>query len=119
MELDAVLQDYCAAWSTSDQATRAVLLERAWAEDGVYCDPSARVEGRAALDAHIGGMHAKLPGTRIALSTGVSQHHGCLYFGWQMITAEGEVRINGVDFAELADDGRIARVTGFFGPPGT
>ena len=118
MEPDAALQDYCLAWSTADDDARAALLARVWADAGVYSDPSAQVRGRAALHAHIGGMHAKMPGTRIVLSTQVSQHHGYLYFGWQMITADGDVRIDGVDFAQVDENGRIAQIVGFFGPPG-
>ena len=119
MAPDAALKDYCLAWSTADDDTRAALLEKVWAEDGIYSDPSAEVRGRTALHAHIGSLHAKMPGTQIVLSTDASAHHGYLYFGWQMITAEGEVRINGVDFAQIDDTGRIAQIVGFFGPPGT
>ena len=47
---------YIDAWNTPDDARRRALLERAWADDGTYTDPTARVAGRAALHAHIGGF---------------------------------------------------------------
>jgi len=34
-----------------------------------------------------------------------------------MLGADGAVAMEGVDFGELADDGRIAKIVGFFGPP--
>ena len=118
MELDAILKDYCSAWCEADTARRDAFLERAWAENGVYRDPTAEVSGRAELSALIGGLHTKMPGVTLEQTTGVSQHHNCIYFGWRVVLASGDVLVEGVDFGELAPDGRIARITGFFGPPG-
>lgn len=118
MTLDETLNDYAAAWSAADDDARATLLARVWAKDAVYCDPQAKVEGRDALHAHIGAMHAKLPGARVELTTGVSLHHDRLYFGWRMVLADGVVRVEGVDFGTLDPEGRISGITGFFGPPG-
>jgi hypothetical protein len=38
-------------------------------------------------------------------------------FTWAMVTADGKEQTRGMDFGELAPDGRIRRITGFFGPP--
>ena len=119
MTVDETVGIYASAWCEADAAARQALLERVWAQDGVYQDPTADVQGRDALVAHIGGFHASMPGARIELSTGVSQHHGNIFFGWRLVTAEGATAVDGVDFGVLAPDGRIARITGFFGPPGT
>jgi hypothetical protein len=40
---------YAAPWDARDDGERRALLERAWADDAVRRDPTARVEGREAL----------------------------------------------------------------------
>ena len=34
---------------------------------------------------------------------------------WEIVSPEGSVAITGVDYAELAPDGRLQSVSGFFG----
>ncbi len=113
---DDTVAAYGAAWNEQDEAARRVLLERSWADDGVYCDPSGRAEGRSALVGHIGGFHARMPGSRIELTSGVDEHDGLLRFAWQMVGPDGAVALDGIDFGELGADGRLERIVGFFGP---
>ncbi len=113
-----VVQAYGDSWNELDEAKRRVLLEQAWADDGVYTDPSADLHGREALIAHIGAFHKDgMPGVRIIPSSGVDEHHGRLRFTWRMEGADGSTIIEGIDFGELARDGRLQRIVGFFGPP--
>jgi hypothetical protein len=37
-----VVAAYGAAWNEPDEDARRKLLDQAWADDGVYCDPTAR-----------------------------------------------------------------------------
>jgi hypothetical protein len=74
-----IVASYAAAWA---------------AHDGLYWDPTALVEGREALLAHIGGFHERMPGARVGPATGVDAHGGDLRFG----------------------DGRLKRIVGFFAP---
>jgi hypothetical protein len=111
-----IVASYAAAWDAHDEGERRALLERAWADDGVYCDPTALVEGREALIAHIGGFHERMPGARIESTTGVDAHGGHLRFGWRMLDPQGAIALEGIDFGELGDDGRLKRIVGFFGP---
>ena len=46
----------------------------------------------------------------------VDSHHEFLRFGWELVGPDGAVALAGLDVAEVADDGRLRRVTGFFGP---
>jgi hypothetical protein len=110
---------YAAAWNEQDEDARRALLERSWTDDGVYCDPSGRAEGRAALVGHIGGFHARMPGNRIEMASAVDEHDGLLRFAWQMLTPDGAVALDGMDFGELDGDGRLKLIVGFFGafPP--
>jgi hypothetical protein len=115
--VEEVVALYASAWSAPDAAERRCALERAWADAGVYADPTARVEGRDALVEHIGGFHAQMPGARIVLTSGVDAHHDAVRFTWALRAADGTTVTEGIDFGELAADGRLRRITGFFGPP--
>jgi hypothetical protein len=111
-----IIASYAAAWEAHVEGRRRALLERAWAGDGAYCDPTALVEGREAPIAHIGGFHERTPGARIAPTTGVDAHGGHLRFGWRMLDPQATVALEAMDFGELGDDGRPERIVGFFGP---
>jgi len=108
---------YAAAWLETDEAKRRRLLEAAWADDGVYTDPTAHVEGRDALVAHIEGFLVQMPGARIRPTSGVDVHHDRLRFTWLMDGADGKPMMEGIDFGEVGPDGRLRRIVGFFGPP--
>ena len=110
-----VVSWYGAAWNAAEDERRE-LLERSWSDDGVYCDPGARAEGRDALITHIGDFQAKLPGHRIDLTSGVDEHDGRFRFSWELRGPDDRPVTQGIDFGVLSDDGRIASITGFFGP---
>jgi hypothetical protein len=107
---------YAAAWDEHDEAARRELLERSWADAGVYCDPTAVVEGREALVAHLGAFLASGAGARVVVTSGVDEHDGFLRFAWQVVGADGSLQFEGMDFGELDEDGRLRRIVGFFGP---
>jgi SnoaL-like domain len=113
--VEEVVALYAAAWNEPDTAARRRVLERAWADAGVYADPTARVEGREALVTHIAGFQAQMPGARIIVTSGIDEHHGALRFTWSLRAGDGSTVTDGIDFGELADDGRLRRITGFFG----
>jgi hypothetical protein len=46
----------------------------------------------------------------------VDLHHGRLRFAWKLTDASGRTVVEGIDFCELASDGRLRRIVGFFGP---
>ena len=116
MTVDEVVSAYGAAWNEPDDAARRALLQNAWSDDGVYCDPTATAEGRERLVEHIGGFHQQMPGARIELASGVDEHDGWLRFAWTMLGPDGTPMMDGFDVAELAADGRLRRIVGFFGP---
>ncbi|MFM0342276.1 nuclear transport factor 2 family protein [Paraburkholderia fungorum] len=118
MTLDEIVSTYCAAWNEKDEVARTAMLEKAWGDSGVYEDPTGVVPpGRASLHAHIGAFHQAYADARIVRTSGADQHHGKIYFTWQMVMPDGTVAIDGRDFGELDASGRIAHIIGFFGPP--
>ena len=117
VELDAILAAYGDAWNEKDHARRIALLEVCWSSNGSYMDPSSSANGRQELADHIGGFHMQIPGARVELTSGASLHNDRIYFSWRLITKEGQVAIDAVDFGKLSEDGRIQEIVGFFGPP--
>ncbi len=112
-----IVAAYGAAWNETDAGKRRTLLEPAWADDGVYVDPVSHGAGRDALIEIIAGFHAQSPGSKIVITSGIDQHHDVIRFAWAMRTADGKNAIEGIDVGELAPDGRLAKITGFWGAP--
>jgi len=113
--LKTVIDSYVAAWNEPDPDRRLAALHIAWAADGAYQDPTGEATGRQALSDHIGGVVASVPGARVEITSGIDRHHDSLRFAWRMCAADGSVLVEGIDFATLAGDGRLASLTGFFG----
>jgi hypothetical protein len=112
---DAAVVAYCAAWNTVDKTERDRLLEQSWAADGSYGDPeSSFVTGRVALGKMIAEFQRGHPGAYFRCSA-PQQHHGFMRVTWILFGPDGVERWHGTDFSELAADGRIRRVVGFFG----
>ena len=97
MELGDAVATYGAAWNETDSVARRRLLDRAWADAGVYCDPTGRAEGRDALHAHIAGFQEQFPGARIDLRSGSDEHDGYFRFAWALVDAEGSTAMEGFD----------------------
>ncbi len=70
---------------------------------------------RDELVAHIAGFHAMMPGQTIDMVSAVDAHDEVFRFAWVMRDGD-EVTLEGMDFGEVAPDGRIQRIVGFFGP---
>jgi hypothetical protein len=124
--LDEVVLAYIEAWSTPDEALRRELLDVSLADDVSYSDPAYEVRGKEEIASHIGrslggeAYDGAGAGARIPISSGIDYHHGVFRFSWVMIDPQERlVLLEGMDFVELAADGRLQRITGFFGafPP--
>lgn len=115
-DIHDVLDAYGRAWREPDDALRLILLETAFADDGLYQDPSANANGRTALSEHISGVLETYPGSRVEITSGVDRHHDKIRFTWHMRSANGAIAIEGIDFGEIGADGRLTSIIGFFGP---
>ncbi len=114
----AALQNYFKAWNEPDTEKRAALLQSAWTENGTYTDPTAHVEGRDALVAHIGGFLSdpQFKGASLQQKSEIDFHHHTFRFEWTMNDASGNPIVVGMDYGEFNDDGAITKIVGFFGP---
>ena len=112
------IQNYVKAWNTTDANKRAELLKTAWAETGIYTDPTAHVEGRDALNEHIGQALSspQFQGASLAQGSEIDIHHQVFRFEWKLNDASGQPLVAGMDYGEFDDQGVITKIIGFFGP---
>lgn len=106
--LDAFVQ----AWNEPDDGLRRSLLERAWADEGKFVDGSGRVEGRAALHAHIGNLLGRWPTRRLRSRGWLEQMGGRSGFRWTLQGQPGS-EVHGYALTEVDDAGRLTDVACF------
>ena len=116
-DITATVETYFAMWNETDRTARTALIERAWADDASYVDPMLEAEGHAGLDQMVAGVQAQFPGHRFRRLSGVDVHHDRVRFAWDLVAPDGAVTVAGVDVGQLAADGRLRSITGFFGDP--
>jgi hypothetical protein len=118
-DVTTIVDTYFAMWNETDPAARSTYIEQAWASDARYMDPLLEADGHDGLSQMVDGVHAQFPGHRFRRLSGVDVHHDRVRFAWDLVAPDGAVTVAGIDVGELADDGRLRSITGFFGePPG-
>ena len=116
-DITTVVDAYIAMWNETRPAARRAIVERAFSDDGTYLDPMMAGAGPAGIDAMLAGAQEQFPGVRFELVSGPEQHHDRVRFTWRMLGGNGTGEVaRGVDFATLAEDGRLRSVTGFLEP---
>ena len=108
---------YFEMWNEPDQGRRAERIAEAWAEDCRYADPLFEANGHAELSAMVAGVHAQFPGHQFIRASRIDAHHDQVRFAWELADADGRIAAAGIDVGELAPDGRLRRVAGFFEEP--
>jgi hypothetical protein len=114
-DLTEIVDTYLAGLNETDDDQRRQLIERAWSTDCLYIDPGHEARGRRAIGALAAGVQEQLPGHRFRRTSAVDAHHDQARFAWELVAADGAVAVAGLDVAEVHGDGRLRRVTGFFG----
>lgn len=115
-DITPTIDAYLAMWNEEDPAKRAELVEQAWTTDARYRDPLLEADGHDGLDAMVAAVHGQYPGHRFRRTSGVDAHHDAARFGWELVAPDGSVTVAGIDVAQVASDGRLDAITGFFGP---
>lgn len=118
-DLTITVDAYLAAWSEPDTDRRAQLIANVWAHDGRLVDPPLTGEGHGGISAMAEALQQLYPGHRFRRVSDVDAHHDSLRFAWELIGPDGAVALEGLDVGQVADDGRLVRITGFFGPLAT
>lgn len=115
-DINSTVNAYIAGWNEADPERRRALVAEAYADDARYLDPHFSGEGTDGIAAMIAGVQEQFPGHRFELVDGPDAHHDRLRFTWQLEGPDGPVAV-GTDFARVAEDGRLADVTGFLALP--
>jgi SnoaL-like domain len=110
-----IVDTYLAAWNEQDGQARAQLIQQAWTREGRYVDPMLAAEGHAAISEMVAAVHSKFPGHVFRRTSGIDAHNGQVRFGWELAAPDGAITVAGLDVGELGADGRLTRITGFFG----
>lgn len=115
-DITALIDSYLAAYGDPDKARRTESVKRIWRQDAQLADPPLAAQGQEQIVALADALQAQFPGHRFRRSSGIDAHHGCARYAWQLVNPDGRVVLEGSDFAQVDDRGRLAKITGFFGP---
>jgi|RhiMetdeSRZDD1v2_1073273.scaffolds.fasta_scaffold2344989_1 hypothetical protein len=112
----AIVDAYFAMWNEEDVEKRAQHIKEAWTNSGRYCDPARDATGHTALNEMVSAARPHFPGHIVRRTSGIDAHHDQLRFSWDVVGPDGSVPVAGIDVGVVASDGRLERITGFFGP---
>jgi hypothetical protein len=110
-----IIDTYIDMWNEQDADKRRVLIDKAWADEPSYLDPQLEAEGRDGLSDMVATVHQHYPGHVFRRRSDVDVHHDRIRFAWDLVAPDGAVFVAGIDVGEVAEDGRLRRITGFFG----
>jgi hypothetical protein len=78
-------------------------------------DPPLEGEGYAGLSEAADLVNTHYAGHTFRRVSGIDTHHEFVRYGWELVGPDGNPVIAGIDVGEVAPDGRLRKITGFFG----
>jgi hypothetical protein len=114
-DVESIIDGYFACWNTTDTDERERFVRRYWGSGARLVDPLVDVTGHDAIIATMAMFHDTYAGSSFRRSAGIDVHHHIARWGWEMVDAEGNVTLDGLDVALIGDDGTIGYCVGFFG----
>jgi uncharacterized protein YndB with AHSA1/START domain len=102
------------AWGDPDGATRRELMESCATPRVEFRDAFSATVGLDDLLANLDAVQVFMPGITLSRSGDVRLSHGTALVSWTAGQANGETMGRGTNVVDLAPDGRIARVVGFW-----
>jgi hypothetical protein len=113
--MTATIDAHLAAYGEPDAASRATQVAAIWSVDGELIDPPIDGRGHDGIAALGDIIQAHYAGQRFRRTSTVDAHHGTARYAWALVAPDGSTTLSGLDVAEFAADGTLARVVGFFG----
>jgi uncharacterized protein YndB with AHSA1/START domain len=111
------VDDWFAAWSTTDPAARNVALARVASPAVRFRDKWSLTNDLDDLTAHVAAFHQFMPGLRIEREGDVRRCQDMVMAQWRAGGADGVERGRGTSVFTLHPNGRIESVTGFWNTP--
>jgi SnoaL-like domain len=111
-DFTALVDRYIAVWNETDPGRRRALIAQTFTEGTHFVDPLQEAEGQAGIEALVSGAQERFPGYRFRRAGAVDGFRDRVRFRWELVPDNGEVFVDGTDFAQLVD-GRLDKVTGF------
>jgi len=113
--VDALAERWFAAWNEADAAARRRAFRTLVTDDVLFQDAYSLTRGFDDLDAHVAGAKVHMPGITMEKSAATRQCQGTALVEWVAKLPDGKPMAKGTNVFELAPDGRIERVVGFWG----
>lgn len=116
-QLDVLIDTYLEAYGEPDGDRRSELIGRVWSADGRLIDPPFDGAGHMWISTMADALQGQFPGHTFRRTSEIDGHHGFARYEWELLPPDGSPPLSGLDVAELADDGTLRRVVGFFSAP--
>jgi hypothetical protein len=94
---------------------RGCALDSALDASATYIDPTTDVAGVQSLSDAIDNFQKSAPKASLVIRSGLDARAGELRFAWELLN-DGASALKGLDFMELAKDGRILTIRGYWEP---
>ena len=115
-DITHVVDAHLAALCEPDADARLAAVRELWSDAGRMADPPIEGEGHDGIAAIGAALQQQFPGHAFRRTTAVDAHHGFLRYEWDLVDPAGTAVLSGTDVGVVGEDGRLARVVGFFGP---
>jgi len=113
--VEDVVRVYGSAWNEEDAEKRLCALDQSMIDTATYVDPTIDTANLPDLADAIGDFQLSAPKASIAQLSGLDVRSGELRFAWDFQN-DGVSAITGLDYMEIASDGRIASIRGYWNP---
>ena len=114
-ETPEVLERMLAMWNERDLSKVRPHIEEVFDENVVFIDPANSITGHDAFEEMVREFRTRWPDAELSRSSGSDGHHDLYRYHWE-IRQHTELLMTGFDVAEVASNGRVSKVLGFFGP---
>lgn len=113
-DVNAVIDRFFTFWSEPDPTRRQDLIAQTFTEEVRYVTPQFTVLGHDGIEGLVNELSSHLPGYRFLRAGEIDAHNDRARVGWEVVPPQGAVRFaGGVNFYEVAPDGRLSTITGF------
>lgn len=110
-----LIDEHLATWAEPDNDRRLERIAACWAADGSLVDPPLDGHGHDGISALMGAMQDHYPDHTFVRMSDVDTHHDTFRVAWELRGPDGAAALSGIDVGLLAADGKLRRISGFFG----